>query len=525
MIYYLCIFFLFLFSSCAKSERTEGQTAKLSVTTDPKMLDPRRARDLDSITLLHMLFEGLTRTSKDGKTELALAENVEISEDGLRYLFHLRKSLWSNGLPLTADDFSTSWKAILDPKFCSDIAYQLYPIKNARLAKLGEIELETVGVQALDDHTLAVELEQPLPYFLELLSMPSFFPVPINIVSQNVDWNLSPEKFVSNGPFSLQNWKHSDQLTLMKNDHYWEADSVKLSSIDFLVAPPDTALQMYEEGKLDWTGSPLSIIPTDAVRNLKKSNRLEISPFLATYFFRVNISSLIDGKANPLACPNIRRSLAFALDRNGIVNHILQGGQKAARSLVPPEMGLSVDGYFVEKQAELDVSLDEPITISYSNTDERNAAVAQAVQTQWEKALGIKVQLEAVEPKVFYQRVSKKEYQIAAGSWTADFNDPVNFLEVFKYKNESTNNTGWENLEYIDLLNRSSVCKSKEERNQLLRKAEEILMEEMPIIPVFHYALNYIRNPQFSGVALSPMGQLDLRWAYFEPSMERGEKR
>jgi len=517
MISYLCVFLLILFGSCSKSQPVQRQTAKLSLTTDPKMLDPRKARDLDSITLIHMLFEGLTRTSRTGKTELALAKSVEVSEDGLTFIFHLRESLWSNGLSLTASDFSTSWKAILDPKFATDIAYQLYPIKNARKAKLGEADIETVGVRALDDLTLLVELEQPLPYFLDLVSMTSFYPVPTQSVSKNDDWSLTSETLVSNGPFLLHTWRHSDQLTLKKNNRYWESDSVQLSSVDFFVASPDTALRMYEEGKLDWTGSPLSTIPADAIQNLKHSHSLQISPFLATYFYRVNISSEIGGIKNPLADPSLRSALAFAIDRDGIVSHVLQGGQLAAWSLVPPEMGLAPEGYFLEQKRDLPIELDGPITISYSNT-ERNASVAQAVQKQWENALGIKVQLEAVEPKVFFQRVSKKEYQIAAGSWTADFNDPVNFLELFKYSDGGTNNTGWENPDYIDLLNQSAICKDEAGRKQLLRKAEAILMEHMPIIPIFHFALNYIKQPQFSGVALSPMGQLDLRWAYFEPT-------
>ena len=517
MIAYVCLFFLLLFSSCAKSQSAQSHTAKLSLTADPRMLDPRRARDLDSVNLIHMLFEGLTRTSQDGKTELALAEKVDVSDDGLRYVFHLRKSFWSNGSSLVASDFSTSWKTILDPKFATDIAYQLYPIKNARKAKLGEVGIEEVGVQALDDSTLLVELEQPLPYFLELVTMPAFFPVPSKIASEHADWSFSPENFVVNGPFLLHIWKHSDQLTLMKNDRYWESDSVRLSSIDFFIASPDTALQMYEEGKLDWTGSPLSAIPADAIQHLKNTHRLAISPFTATYFFRVNTSSQIGDKTNPLADSKIRRALAFAINREGIVNHVLQGGQIAARSLVPPEMGLKQEGYFLDQQEGFVQELDQPLTISYSN-NERNAAVAQAVQKHWENTLGIKVQLEAIEPKVFFQRVSEKQYQIAAGSWSADFNDPVNFLEVFKYKDESTNNTGWENADYIDLLNRSAISKNKAERNQILREAEAILMEEMPIIPVFHFALNYIKNPELSGAALSPMGHLDLRWAYFEPS-------
>lgn len=525
MLPYFCIFFLFLFGSCSRSKSEHPQSARLSLQSDPKMLDPRRARDLDSNNLIRMLFEGLTRTSKSGKAELALAERVDISNDGMRYVFHLRKSFWSNGDLLTAVDFSTSWKTILDPRFATDIAYQLYPIKNARKAKLGEVPIESVGVEALNENTLVIELDQPLPYFLELLSMPCFFPVPSRIVAQNEEWALSPETFVSNGPFLLHTWKHSDLLTFRKNDRYWESDRVKLSSIDFYIALPNTALQMYEEGKLDWAGSPLSMIPADAIRNLKNSDSLQVQPFQATYFYRINTSPYIGGKKNPLSDSTFRAQLAHAIDREGIVQHVLQGGQKAARSLVPPEMGLNRKGYFLDKEAEEPIcKFDEPITISYTN-DERNSAVAQAIQKNWESKLGIKVQLEAIEPKVYYQRVSKKEFQIAAGSWSADFNDPVNFLEVFKFKEGSTNNTGWEHSEYIDLLNRSAICMDEGARTELLRKAEAILMDEMPIIPIFHFALNYLKQPQLLGAFLSPLGQLDLRLAYFEPTPSKIEEK
>ncbi len=340
MVRFLCIVLSLFLAACSQSQTTLNQTARLSINADPTMLDPRKARDLDSVNLVHMLFEGLTRTSQTGSTEFAIADRVEIDEAGLRYIFHLRKSYWSNGDPLTASDFSTSWKTILDPTYASDIAYHLYPIKNARKAKIGEVNLEEVGVKALDDRTLLVELEQPVPYFLELLSMTAFFPVPTQIVSKTMEWGLVPETRVSNGPFYLEDWKHAEKLTLAKNLRYYEAELVKLSTLDFYIAPPDTALQMYEEGKLDWTGSPFSRIPIDAIRSLKNERRLQISPFLGTSFFRINIASAIGGRENPLADREARHLLASSIDREGIINHVLQGGQKAARSLVPPEMGL-----------------------------------------------------------------------------------------------------------------------------------------------------------------------------------------
>ncbi|HSX37399.1 MAG TPA: peptide ABC transporter substrate-binding protein [Chlamydiales bacterium] len=511
----LCILFFLFFSSCSREKPSQLQIARLNLSRDPTVLDPRRARDLESITLIRMLFEGLTRMSQNGEAELAIADKVEIDNERLRFVFHLRKSYWSNHDPLTAFDFATSWKTVLDPCFASDVAHYLYPIKNARKAKMGEVDLEAVGVQALDECTLLVELEQPTPYFLKLLTLPVFFPVPSTIVAKNSQWCTAAATLVCNGPFVLTTWEHANRLGFSKNALYWEENTVRLSSIDFFITTPDTALQMFEKGKLDWSGSPLSSIPPDAMKNLKNSKQLEVSPFLATAFYRINTAPQIKGKPNLLADPKVRRSLAFAIDREKIVNHVLQGGEEAARSLVPPQMGLQKQGYFQDRNIEvLNPHFEDPLTISYLNS-ERNASIAQAIQNQWESTLRIKVHLEAIEPKTFFQRISNGEYQIAAGSWTADFDDPINFLEVFKYKEGGANNTGWENQKYIDLLNRSYICEIEKERSELLKKAEEILMEEMPIIPIFHFSLNFIKNPQFAEVSLSPLGQIDLRSAYF----------
>jgi oligopeptide transport system substrate-binding protein len=530
MFWYLFLFFL-LFTGCQKTDlpsHRKQNTLRINIDSDPQTLDPRRARDLTSITLMHMFFEGLMRISKTGELEMALAEQVDRSDDGLQYTFHLRKSFWSNGDALTAYDFSESWRTILDPQFPTDISYQLYGIKNARKAKLGEISLDQLGIHTPDAHTLIVELEQPIPYFLQLVSLTSFFPVPYKIVNTNNNWCSSPESYVCNGPFVLHSWKHADQMTVNKNPRYWEAKEVHLSKIDLLMISGETEIQMFEQGKLDWAGSPLSTIPVDAVRSLKMSDKLRIHPFSATYFLRANTLPKIQGKKNPLCSTAFRQALAFSLNRQSIAVHILQGGQIPAKALVPPEMGLSPQGYFrdcdeerarsllLDSLLELDSTLDQlgPIKISYCS-GERNAIIAQAIQKQWEEGLKIKVELEAVEPKVFFQKISQKEFQLAAGSWTADFNDPINFLEVFKYKEASTNHTNWESAKYIDLLNQSALCRDNEERKRVLREAEQILMDQMPIIPIFHFALNYLQNESLEEVVLSPLGQIDFRWARF----------
>ncbi len=524
------LFFLLVLAGCHQSPSSPCQKAvRINIEGDPQTLDPRKARDLTASTLSRMLFEGLTRTSADGELEMGLAKEVVVSDDGTEYTFQLRKSFWSNGDPVTSSDFSASWKSILDPRFPTDIAYQLYVIKNGKKAKAGEISLEEVGIQTPDPNTLVVKLEQPVAYFLKLVSMPSFFPIPEKVVQANENWALAAETHVGNGPFKIKSWQHADQIQVVKNGRYWEEKKVSLPQIDLYMISGDTELRMFEEGKLDWAGSPLSTIPVDAIKTLQQSHKLRVNPFSATYFFRVNTAEKMKEKKNPLSSAAFRKALAISLNRKQITDHILQGGQTPARSLTPPEMGLSEKGYFhddhrerarsllSEALLELDIPLErlEPIKVSYSSS-ERSASIAQALQKQWEESLAIRVELEAVEPKIFFQRISQKEYQLAAGSWTADFNDPINFLEVFKYKEASTNNTNWENSKYIDLLNQSALCRDNEERKGLLREAEQILMEQMPIIPLFHYALNYLQSDSLDGVALSPLGQIDFRWAHLE---------
>ncbi len=495
------------------------------MSSEPTSLDPRKARDLNSSVILRMMFEGLMRLSKEGSLENGLAESVDVSEDGRLFTFHLRETRWSNGDPLTADDFVSSWKMILDPQFPTDLAYHFYPIKNAKKAKLKEVSLDDVGLKLIDSHTFSIELETQVPYFLELLTMTPFLPVPSKIVAQNPYFASEAKTFVSNGPFCMKTWNHTDQISLIKNPNYWQEKIVQLQEVDLVVTSPDTGLKMLEEGKIDWTGSPLVTIPPDAVKSLKEEEKLEASPFLATGFLRVNVSERIGNKENPLSNVHLRKALSYAVDRDAIVTHLLQGGQIAATRLVPPSMGLNPEGCFLDHQIDTarkclqeylqEHSFKEPLVISYCN-NERNAILALSLQKQWQDALNIPVVLEAVESKIYFQRISKKDYQMALGSWTADFNDPVNFLEVFKYKENGTNNTSWENSQYIDLLNRSTVCTDKKERKEILRQAEHILMEEMPVIPLFHLSVNYVKNSALKDAIVSNQGHLDLRYAHLE---------
>lgn len=511
-------------SSNTKSSLTkQSECVKINLKDDPKTLDPRKSREIISITIMKMFFEGLTRIGKNDQPELALARSVEISEDLKKYTFTLRYSEWSNGEPLTANDFVYAWKKVLDPQFLSDNAYQLYVIKNAKSVKEGKLPANALGIRAIDPMTLEVELENPTPYFLELMAFPIAFPVSQKTDEENPKWSESSSSYVCNGPFRLTQWKHQDLIAAEKNLFYWDASHVKLKQLELVMVAEETELKMYRKKQLDWAGSPISVLPLDALPELKKTKGMHSKPLLGTSFIRINVEKA------PFNNLKMRKAVSLAVNRSEIVEHVALGGQIPATGLVPLSLSLQSTPYF--KDGDLDtasalfeealkeegISAEEmvPITLTYI-TGERNHLVAQTLQQQWRQAFGIKVQLEAIERKVYLDRLGKLDYQLAMGSWIADYNDPINFLEVFKFKKATTNNTGWENPRYIQLLEESSKIMDPDERQKVLAQSERLIMEQMPIIPVYHFTMLYMQNDKLKDVVLSSLGNIDFKWAYLD---------
>ncbi len=504
LLFVVCI----LLMACSSKQEN---VLRVNIGSEPSTLDPRKARDLNSMTLVRMFFDGLTRINQQEEAELALAEKVEISEDKKIYTFTLRPALWSNGEAVKATDFVAAWTKVLEPHFPADQAFQLYVLKNGKAAKEGKVSVDQVGVKALDDQTLQVELQYPIPYFLELTALPIFFPILSN-----------PE--ICNGPFLLKEWRHGNFLRVVKNPNYWDAAHVKLNEIELMMVSEETELKMFEKGELDWAGSPLSTLPVQALGHLKG---VHVKPFLGTYFFRTNID------AQPFQHPLIRKAFTLALKRSDIVQYITQGGQLPATGLVPPFLGIATMPYFKDGDIELAKTVFEeglsasgwtretfpPITLLYVSK-ERNHLIAQAVQQQWLDHLGVKIQLQAVERKVFFDSISKKNFQLAAGDWTADFKDGINFLEIFKFKSGGSNNTSWENPGYQELLDQALEAKEVHERQKILGECEAILMREMPIIPLFHYTQLYLSKPHVKDVVLSSLGSIDFKWAYVDERKE-----
>lgn len=523
-IFFICIL-LTISSGCQKEKPPTpiSEAITISIETDPQTLDPRQARNLETATAIHMLYEGLTRLDQDGNPSFAIAESVSISPDQKTYSFAIRESGWSNGKKVKAQDFEKSWKSVLDPHFPAPNAYQLYVIKGAKAAKEGKIPLDEVGITAIDDETLVVELERPVPYFLHLTATYFYYPVSEEMRHKDLAAEkINAENLVTNGPFKLQSWTRQNELVAETNQYYWYAPGIQLDKITFVVVDNPTALAMFDRQELDWTGSPLSTIPTDAILSLKSQNRLEIGPAAGVYLFRLNTEKA------PFDQKKLRQALSLAINREDLVEYVLQGNQIPTQRLVPPSF-MKGDAHqeknqlamaqklFKEALNEKEIRKDQlsSITLCYANS-ERTHKIAQVVQQQWKENLGLEVQLQSCEKKVFFEHLKNHDYQIAIGNWFADFRDPISFLDVFKYKNNGTNNTQWENPRYIELLELSSVEANSTKRTALLKEAEDIIVDETPIIPLFFSSHNYLKHPGLKGVYFSELGYLDFKQAYLE---------
>lgn len=505
---------------------------KVNLADDPDSIDPRIVRSIKDLTLAKQLFEGLTRLDCEGKPVLAIAETVNISKDLKTYTFKLRASIWTNGDKVTAHDFIYAWSKVVDPAFRTDYSHMLYPIKNARLIREGKCPVDALGVLALDDRTLVVQLEEAIPYFLELTAFPTFFPVRRGIDEQQPKWSSKAEYFVGNGPFVLDSWKSRDELKLVKNTNYWDKDNVRLNGIIFsMITDNNTEAELYQKNELDWLGLPIShSISTDLLQHLKSQGKVSSYKVAGTFWFAFNTQKA------PFDDVRIRKAFSFAINRADIIEHVLQGNQTVATSPVPEclsnrKEACFIDGDVIEAQKLLECYLADkqiskeqfPEVVLYHTPQERNAKIAQAVQQQWQKAFEIPIKMESVEGKYFRSQIRLGNFSIATSQWVADFNDPIAFLEIFKYhKSEANglgmNETNWQNDQFIALLDQSKTAPDASSRIELLESAERLLVNEMPIAPLYHYSWDYLKKDYVKNVVLSPLGLADFKEAEIEVS-------
>lgn len=506
---------------------SKEQVLKVNNFTEPSSLNPSLATDVWSSNILLQTFEGLTRINQKGVPENAMAEKIAVSDDLLTYTFTLRDGAkWSNGEPVTMNDFEYAWKWVLNPENLSQYAYQLFYVKNAEAANKGEVSLEEIGVKAIDEKTLEVTLENPTPFFLELTAFYTYFPINSKIAEGNPDWAKEASKdYTSNGPFKMVKWDHQNQVILEKNQHYWDKENVKLEKIEMVMLnDSNTELNMFNSDELHWAGAPTGSLPLEAIPALQQEGALEAAPTAGTYWYEFNI------KKKPFTNVKIRKALAYAIDRQSIVDNITQSAEIPATAIVPNSMipenekGYFKDGDIDQAKALLEEGLKEEgysgvedlpvITLSY-NTDPAQAKIAQAVQDMWKTNLGMNVELSNKEWAVYYEGIINGDFEVARMGWTGDFNDPINFLEIFK-NDGGNNHTGWMNEEYASLLDQSALESDPSKRKEISKQAEAIIMDEMPVIPFYFKTSVYVKKDNLKGVYVSGLGNVQYKWAYFE---------
>ena len=481
--------------------------------SEPQGIDPHIVTGVPEHHILISLCEGLTIPNPNPKGSdgyiPGTAESWSISDDGKEYIFKLNKNAkWSNGDPVTADDFVWSWKRILTASLGSQYPDMLYYLVGAYEYHNGEIDnFDEVGIKALDSHTLKVNLKNPTPFFIGLLSHYSTWPVHKETVlkfgdidDRNGEWTR-PGNFVCNGPFQLKTWELNNRIVVEKNPHYYDASMVRLNEIHYYpVSNVMTEDRMFRAGQLHLTSS----MPTQKcpIYIEEKNPNLKIDPYMGTYFYRINTEN------ETLNDVRVRKALAYSIDRQLLVDKVTQCGQIPAYSFTPP----GSNGYqpsteipydpVLAKQllAEAGYSSDNPfpkLEILF-NTNEGHRKVALAIQQMWQNELGIEVELVNQDWKVYLSREMVGDFQISRAGWIGDYEDPNTFLDLMR-PNRGNNKTGWENMDFDALVEEANTINDQEKRYELLNEAEKILIDNMPIIPLYTYVRVYQLSPDVKG--------------------------
>ncbi|MBW4827603.1 MAG: peptide ABC transporter substrate-binding protein [Clostridiaceae bacterium] len=517
----------------SEEKLAEEQILRVNWSQEPPDLDPQTTTDQVSFWIINATYEGLVRLDADGNVQPGLAEKwdeEETEDGGVKYTFHLRDAQWSDGTPITAEDFEYSWFKAIDPEVAAEYSYQLTDtagIKNAAKFFAGEIkDKEEVGIKAVDEKTFEVELERDIPFFLSLTSFPTFIPAQKAALEEFGDAFASEaDKMVYSGPFVISEWEHEQKLNLKKNEKYWDAENVKLEEIHGdMITENNTAINLYETGDLDVTG-----VAPEFLDNYKDSEEFENLAEATTWYIQYNCEDKY------LKNQNLRYALSLAIDKQSFVDNVLANGSIVAEGLTPTLLpgkdgkefaenrGNILPKYDPEKAKEyLDKGLEE-LGITKEElekhltflTGESDVAKKQAaaIQNMWKQNLGIEAEIETVAFKIRIDRYNRKDYTTTFAGWGGDYNDPLTFMDLW-VTDGGNNDTGWGNEKYDEAI-KKAIEGEGDERIDAMIEAEKVLAEELPIIPIYYNARNFVEKPHVKGIARFPVGaDTDYKWAY-----------
>ncbi|MDP7978865.1 peptide ABC transporter substrate-binding protein [Bacillus multifaciens] len=512
-----------LISACSNhssksKEVSEKQVLNVTISEEIPSLDTAKSMNGTSAHVMQNIFEGLYVLDEKDNPVPGVAKSFEKSTDGKTYIFHLRKDAkWSNGDAVTAHDFVYSWQRTMNSQTASQYAYMLFCIKNAEIINRGALAVDQLGVKAIDDVTLEVQLEKPTPYFLHLLTLPIYLPQHKSFVEgKGSKYGLEPEDMIYNGPFVLSEWKHEQEFKLKRNDTYWDKNNVKLEEINFhIVKDTATAVNLYETGSIDRT--PINSSFVDKYKGKSDFHTTEDSAIAMLRFNQKN---------SALANTKLRQSLSMALNKEAVVTHFLNNGATAAEGLVPEGYKNEKDGkdfrkengdlsvYNVEKAKNLweDAKKElgvEQITLEFLTFEQDQAKqTAEYIKGELEKNLqGLTIK---IKPQPFKQKLQLEQtgqYDISMVVWGPDYKDPISYLELFTTDNPN-NKMSYSNKGYDRLINsaKNDFVLDEQKRWKAMQEAEKILLQDAAIAPLYHTGSAYLQKEYVKGIAKHQFG-------------------
>ena len=497
------------FAIMVASPMLAGGDLTYVVNNESATYDPSLSAESFAAPIIGNTFEGLVRTDENGAVEPAIADKWEVSDDGLTYTFHLRDAKWSDGKPVTAGDFVYSWMRVIDPASGASNPSMFYLIKGAE-AHYNAKGVGDVAISAPDDKTLTFTLTNRVPYMLSLLTYSNWYPVRQDLVEADPEgWTRKPETFIGNGPFVVTAFNPGESVVFAKNANYYDADAVSLDKLTFRLIPDQaTALTAMESGQVDG----IEAVPAPEIpRLMAESDAFLMVPALGTTYAFFNPDQA------PLTDVRVRKALSMAIDRQDIIDFVLQSADKPALGLIPYGMTFSTgefrdgtDTFGLDAHAQPEAAqalLAEagfpngegfPETIFVTYTSPPIEKLLEAIQQMWKKNLNIDVKIQATEWQVYYPEVEKHEFQIAQMGWGADYPHPMSFLDVFLP--DSPNNLAhWKNPDYLAAVTAAKLTADEAEGLADMRAAEATLMNDHIIMPMYHRYNYMMMSPKVKG--------------------------
>lgn len=525
------IFLIFLLIiSCTKETKKIKDELTVNLGYDLQSIDPAINDETYGFIYINHAFEGLLTKDINGKIVGGSSDKWEISEDKLKYTFRIREDAkWSDGKKLTADDFVYSYRRVVDPKTASPIAYLMYYIKNAKDINIGKKPIESLGVTAIDENTLTIELENPTLYFEDILASGGcYVPVREDIINKyGDDWTWNSESYIGNGAYKMTERKPDELIAFELNTNYWDYKNQVAKKINFvLIADEYISLNAVRTGDVDFS---INAPPIGEIESLIKENLMAVSDIIGVYYLDLN------NKDKTLSDKRVRKALSLAIDRNYIVSNIGHGKLIAAESFVPPVVK-GLEKSFREESSNFIIANNYSNNIieakkllaeaGYPNGENFPilevkvssgfyTTVLEAIQDMWKNNLNIDVVVRTEESKITLPFRQSGKYQIARTSWTGDYNDPLTMLQIMTSESD-INYSGFSNERYDYLINFATTSTNEKDRMEALKEAEAILFEEMPIIPFIYRTDFLVVNPKLKNYIDDPLGRYRFNYAYIE---------